>query len=48
VKNGKPQADVNCFDDVVMWDAICIQMNKERRVLPSNQKAFSASLDHLL
>lgn len=31
VKNGKPQADENCFDDVVMADAICIQMLKERR-----------------
>lgn len=30
VKNGKPQADENCYDDVVMWDAICVQMLKER------------------
>jgi len=29
-KNWKPQADVNCYDDVVMWDAICLQMLKEK------------------
>lgn len=29
IKNRKPQADDNCFDDVVMWDAICCQMLKE-------------------
>jgi hypothetical protein len=29
IKNRKPQADTNCFDDVVMADAICCQMNKE-------------------
>jgi len=29
IRNRKPQADVNCFDDVVMADAICCQMNKE-------------------
>jgi hypothetical protein len=47
-KNWKPQADENCFDDVVMWDAICLQMTKEKKVLPSSQKAFNTSLDHLL
>lgn len=30
IKNSKPQADDNCFDDVVMWDAICCQMLKEK------------------
>ena len=29
IKNRKPQADENCFDDVVMADAICCQMVKE-------------------
>lgn len=29
-KNWKPQADVNCFDDVIFWDAICLQMTKEQ------------------
>lgn len=29
VSNRKPQADENCFDDVVMADAICCQMLKE-------------------
>jgi len=28
IKNTKPQADVNCNDDVVMADAICCQMLK--------------------
>jgi hypothetical protein len=28
-KNSKPQAEENCNDDVVMADAICIQMLKE-------------------
>lgn len=40
VKNGKPQADENCYDDVVMWDAICVQMLKEKKWL-SNAKAFT-------
>lgn len=29
VKNWKPQADENCHDDVIMADAICVQMLKE-------------------
>ena len=29
ISNRKPQADDNCFDDVVMADAICCQMIKE-------------------
>lgn len=33
VKNGKPQADDNCNDDVVMADAICLQMAKEPRIV---------------
>jgi len=28
-KNGKPQADESCHDDVVIADAICLQMLKE-------------------
>lgn len=32
VKNGKPQADENCHDDVVMADAICVQMLKTKKM----------------
>ena len=37
VKNGKPQAEVNCFDDVVMWDAICCQMIKTPRYIDNKK-----------
>jgi len=33
VKNSKPQADENCNDDVVMSDAICVQMLKEPKIV---------------
>lgn len=29
IKNSKPQAEEKCNDDVVMADAICVQMLKE-------------------
>lgn len=44
VKNWKPQADENCNDDVVMADAICIQMLKE---LPVKKAViFNTSFDY--
>lgn len=42
-KNGKPQADNNCHDDIVMADAICCQMTKHKLkndVKPIKQKSL--------
>jgi len=33
VKNSKPQAEENCNDDIVIADAICLQMLKERSMI---------------
>ena len=34
VKNSKPQAEENCNDDIVIADAICIQMAKQSSKKP--------------
>ena len=33
IKNSKPQAEENCNDDIIMADAICLQMLKERSLV---------------
>lgn len=46
VKNWKPQADENCHDDVIMADAICVQMLKESdRSRPKVAKPFTMKYD---
>lgn len=48
-KNWKPQADENCNDDVVMADAICLQMLKEpKKDNTKSTEIFTVSYDSVL
>ena len=47
VKDWKPQADENCHDDVIMADAICLQMLKEAdRTKPKQVKPFTMKMSY--
>lgn len=46
-KNWKPQADDNCNDDVVMADAICLQMLKEPVINANSQPIVIDHSDYL-